>query len=297
MGRGDTKKIPIVLLTASCINCICDIWFVFGGFGIPPLGIVGAALATNVSHIAAFLIFLVLFLRKKYREKYAINSFVWSWELLNKCVKIGMPNAISWGFYCGGWCVCYQFFSLNLSPEHYKAYCVAFTIYNFMFFVSDGLGKGVGTLCSNFLGAKQEYILGQTLKQACILTGLFAIGFCFLLIFSSPIIRFLTPEDYLQNIAFTSQMALFLKWYGILFSLETLFACIQGFLLALMRIKVVLTIKVLFYWRLCLIPTYFLITCGQHNSIIYLKLCCFQNLLMIVIFYLWYRRRTWHAKV
>lgn len=293
IGRGDTKKIPMVLLTASCINCICDIWFVFGGFGIPSLGIIGAALATNVSHLFSFLIFLALFLRKKYREKYAINSFYWSWDLLKQCVRIGMPNAISCGILMGGWSICYQFFSLELSPSHYKAYCVAFTIYNFMFFVMEGMGNGVGTLCSNFYGAKQEGFMGKVLKNACVLTGIFAILFCILLVFSGPIICFLAPEDYLHNVAFTKQVVLFLQWYCLLFVFETLSFCIQYFLFALMKIKIVLILKCVCYWGMCLIPTYFLVHCKQYNSGIFLQLACFQNAFLLIIFYFWYRRKTW----
>ncbi len=297
VGRGDTKEIPLVLFTTSCINCICDIWFVFGGLGLPSLGIIGAALATNVSQITSFLIFLILFLRKKYREKYAINKFCWSWDLLKQCIRIGMPNAISYGIICGGWCLCFQFFSNELPHAYYKAYCVAFTIYNFMFFVMDGLGKGVGTLCSNFLGARQEYFLGQVLKQSCFLTITFAIFFCILLTFSGPIICFLAPDDYQTNIAFTNQLAMFLKWYCVIFSFETLSYCIQGFLLALMQIKVVLCVKILFYWGLCLIPTYFLIVYGKCNPIVYMKLYCIQNVLILVIFYLWYRKKTWYKPI
>ena len=293
VGRGDTKKIPIVLITVNIINCIGEIWFVFGGLGVPAMGIVGAALATNLAHICSFIIFLAFFLRKKYKEKYAINTFHWSWDFLRQCIHIGMPNAISAGTFMVGWSLCYQFLALELPLPMYKAYCIAFTIYNFMFFVMDGMGKGVGTLCSNFLGAQIPQNLGKVLKQSLRLTCIFSLLFVALLIFSDPVVRFLAPESFMQDHLFCHQINLFLNWYGGLFVLETLCFCAQYFLFSLMKAKIVLVVNIFSFWGIQLIPTYILISYFHWNPIIYLQLSCLEHALLLVIFYFWYRRKTW----
>lgn len=293
VGRGDTKKIPIVLITVNLINGVGDIWLVFGGFGLPSMGIIGAALATSLSHICSFVIFLALFLKKKYREKYAIHTFHWSWDFLKQCIHIGMPNAISLGSIMMGWSICYQFFSLELTPLMYKAYCIAFTIYNFMFFVMDGMGKGVGTLCSNFLGAQIPLMLEKVLKQALRLTLIFSLFFIVLLLFSNPVVRFLAPASFFQNSLFCHQVDLFLYWYGGLFILETLCFCAQYFLFSLMKAKITLFFNVSFFWGIQLIPTYFFIKWLHWNPIIYLQLSCINHLLLLIIFFLWYRKKTW----
>lgn len=292
VGRGETKKIPLVLLTGGMINCILDIWFVFGGWGLPAMGIIGAALATNVASLCSFFIFLFLFLKKKYREKYNILAFSWDRDVFYQCVKIGMPNAIGYGIVMSGWSIAYQCLSLNLSADMYKAYCVAFTIYNFMFFVMDGMGKGVGTLCSNFLGAKQNYQLSKVLKQATRLTALFSLGFLLFLCISDPVVQFLASEDFFKNDSFKKQAFLLLWWYGILFGCETLRYCVQAFLIALLKVKIVLIMNVLFFWGLVLLPSYYFIVQLHWNAIIYLQLAVFENSLILLIFFVWYKKYT-----
>lgn len=293
VGRGETKKIPLVLLTVNSINGILDIWFVFGGLGVPGMGIIGAALATNIANICSFSIFLALFLRKKYREKYAINSFSWSWDFLRECIHIGMPNAISCGILIGGWAMGYQFLSLKLSWPLYEAYCIAFTIYNFVYFVMDGLGKGVGTLCSNFVGAGQAFLMGKVLRQACRLTYIFSVMFFFFLLFSSPIIRFLAPQELILDPSFKKQIVLFLSWDWVLFTLDTLCFCAQYFLFALLKTKVVLFFNGLAYWGMCLLPTYFLISYYHFNPVIFIQLSCLEHALLLICFVVWFRCGSW----
>ena len=290
VGRGETKKIPLVLLTVNSINGILDIWFIFGGFGIPSMGITGAALATNIANIFSFSIFLVLFLRKKYREKYAINSFSWSWDFLKECIHIGAPNAISCGILMGGWAMGYQFLSLELPWPLFEAYCIAFTIYNFVYFVMDGLGKGVGTLCSNFIGSGQPFLMGKVFRQACRLTYIFAVIFFFFLLFSSPIVRFLAPPELILDTNFQKQIVLFLVWDWVLFIVETLCFCAQYFLFSLLKTKVVLFFNAVAYWGVCLLPAYFLISYYRFNPVVFIQLACLEYTLLLICFVVWLRR-------
>lgn len=293
VGRGDTKKIPMVLLTANAINAILDVWFVFGGWGVPSMGIIGAALATNIASVCSFIIFLLLFLRKKYREKYAINSFGWSWNFLKECIHIGMPNATGCFLIMAGWSLVVQFFSLVLPLSLYKAYCVAFTIYNFMFFIMDGLGKGVGILCSNFIGTQQPWQIGNVLKQAWKLVAVFALFFLIFLMCSWPIVRFLADESFLKDPQFIHQVLLFFVWYWMLFVFETVEFCIRYFLFALLKTKITLFVSVVAYWGGCLLPTYFLISCYQVNPIILTQTAGLEKVLLILLFAFWYRMGTW----
>lgn len=293
VGRGETKKIPLVLLTVNFLNGILDVWFVFGGLGIPSLGIVGAALATNIANFCSFFIFLTLFLRKKYRSKYGINTLCWSWSFLKECIHIGMPNAATCGVLMGGWSMGYQFLSLELPLPLYKAYCISFTIYNFVFFVMDGTGKGVGTLCANFVGSNQPFLMGKVLKKACQLTYIFALLFLVFLLFSSPIVHFLAPDEFLKNPLFKRQITLFLTWYWVLFVVETLCFCAQYFLFALLKTKIVLLFNVTASWGLCLLPTYFLISHYHMNPVVFVQLACLEHGLLLICFFVWFRRGNW----
>ena len=45
-AQGDTKSYRNVLIMGFVLNCILDPWFLYGGLGVPPMGIKGIALAT-----------------------------------------------------------------------------------------------------------------------------------------------------------------------------------------------------------------------------------------------------------
>ena len=177
VGRGETKQIPIILLCSGILNIILDVWFVFGGLGLPSMGVEGAALATNFAHILSFLIFFVLFIQKRYHGKYAVASFKWSWSFFKQCFNFGMPNAIGNAFRMIGLSLSQQILALHTPSVIFTAYSIAFTVFSFMFFVTDGIAKGVGTLSSNFIGAEQPQLIGSVFRKTCCLVSIFAIFF------------------------------------------------------------------------------------------------------------------------
>ncbi|MDR0392743.1 MAG: hypothetical protein LBH52_00725 [Puniceicoccales bacterium] len=294
VGRGETKLIPIVLIFINVVNLILDILLIFGYFGLPSLGIRGAACATLISQMLGFIIFLKLFLRKKYREKYAVFSFQWSWPLLKKFFHIGLPYAVA--HFCGmaGWSIAYQFLAIKLTYAHFMAYSVSLTLYMLVFFMMDGLGKGVGVVCSNFIGAQQCNLLGKVLKQSFRWNGIFSCLFLIILLgFSDSMIRFFVDAELYSQVDFSRQIHLFLTWMWLLFGLDTAWLSMQNFLIALTKTKTVLLINVLCFWGIVLIPTYFLVGQCGYNSVLYLQLIGLDTIIRIVIFCFWYRKRTW----
>ena len=65
IGRRVTKPILRANIASSILNVIFDVWFIFGAFGIPAMGVFGAALATAVSMWIKVFLFLYLLLRLK----------------------------------------------------------------------------------------------------------------------------------------------------------------------------------------------------------------------------------------
>ena len=294
VGRGETKFIPVISVVANAINIILDVWFVYGGYGLSSMGVCGAAWATVISQCVSFIIFLCLFLQAKYRTKFLTNQFRWSWEALKSIVTIGGPNAVASFCRATGWAITYQFLALNTSPSCFMAYSAAGTFYLFMFFVIDGVGKAVGVLCSNFMGAGQLHLFGQVFKQVTRLcVGFMALTLVFLLLSSNTIIRFAVDETFYTQNDFMGNFFLFLTWEWILFGSDIIVYSIQNFLIALAKTKVVLFFQAVVIWGMVLIPTYFLIGTYQCHPVVYLKLLTVESLLCMLIFRWWYRKQNW----
>lgn len=290
---GKTRIITMVALTANILNSFLAYWFVFGGLGIPSLGIRGAALANSLSNLIAFSIYISLFLRKENRSLYGINTFKWSNSLLIQCLKIGLPNAVTAFIISSGISASYQFFADYLSPEIYKAFCVCFTVFNLSVFIMMGLSGGVGTLCSNLMGAKKNDWFPCILKNACYLTGLLGIAFLIFLLLSDPIVRYFATDSYADNADFRAQMSLYLKWTWPMFLFQVTTYCINAFLFALFKIKEILSVQIVSYVFFIFIPSYVLVKFFNQNSVIFLQLTVLKDVLVLLGFCLWFRRGTW----
>ncbi len=69
-GRGKAWPIMWVNVLATALNIILDYVLIFGKWGLPELGMKGAAIATVLSACFSFAIYLVLFLRSTHKRPY-----------------------------------------------------------------------------------------------------------------------------------------------------------------------------------------------------------------------------------
>ena len=120
------------------------------------------------------------------------------------------------------------------------------------------------------------------------------VGFLvFLLLFAHPLTRFLGSKEFADNAVFFDQTNRFLVWYWGVFICDALRFCVQGFLFALLKAKIILVANVLLYWGVCLIPTYLTITYLHWNPVIYAQMLVLNQVIALVGFYIWYKRGTW----
>ncbi|SEL80759.1 multidrug resistance protein, MATE family [Aquimarina amphilecti] len=99
-GLSMTKYPMYATLVANIVNVVLNYLLIFGKFGFPQMGIVGAAVGTLVSRFV-MVIFLWLFLKYKERSKaYVINIKLFSLQsdMLKKIVTLGFPSALQMFF-------------------------------------------------------------------------------------------------------------------------------------------------------------------------------------------------------
>jgi putative MATE family efflux protein len=87
--------IPVVLLVGSnVLNIVLDIWFVFGGLGVPAMGVAGAAWATVISRaLAAAGGILALWVGV---ERLRLRGFAWHGRTIWTVLRIGVPSCLQW---------------------------------------------------------------------------------------------------------------------------------------------------------------------------------------------------------
>ncbi|MCH5333269.1 MAG: MATE family efflux transporter [Agathobacter sp.] len=86
-AQGDMKTPMAAQITGAVVNIILDPLLIFGMFGLPEMGIAGAAAATVFGQIAAALIVM----KKGFRKPEAIREFP---QRTAKIFRLGLPNIL-----------------------------------------------------------------------------------------------------------------------------------------------------------------------------------------------------------
>ncbi len=96
-GTQRTRIIMWASLATGILNVGLDVWFIFGGLGIPPLGIAGAGWASVISFWFKAAIFASLLLGPLFESRYRIRSGVgWDSGLLAKLLFYGTPAGLQY---------------------------------------------------------------------------------------------------------------------------------------------------------------------------------------------------------
>ncbi len=93
-GIGE-MKITMYLLSVGCvINIILDPILIFGLLGFPRLGVAGAAIATVIGQISAFLLYVAVYLRKSYAVHIRLKYLRADWKIIGQIYSVGIPSSI-----------------------------------------------------------------------------------------------------------------------------------------------------------------------------------------------------------
>ncbi|MCU0608405.1 MAG: MATE family efflux transporter [Chitinispirillaceae bacterium] len=138
-GRGKTGIVMVVNVIGLVSTIALDYLLIFGKFGLPELGITGAALATVLSQALIALIFAILFLRKKNRTAWASwKSRAFDKPLFLRLMRFGFPGGIRFCVEMAGWMI-FVFFIGRIGPIDLAATNIAWRINGIAFFPAIGL--------------------------------------------------------------------------------------------------------------------------------------------------------------
>ena len=99
-GLSLTRYPMYATIVANVVNVVLNYMFIFGKFGAPQLGMVGAAIGTLVSRVVMVLfLWFLLYYKKKSRPFVTnIKLFVLSRSMLKKIISLGAPSALQMFF-------------------------------------------------------------------------------------------------------------------------------------------------------------------------------------------------------
>ncbi len=104
VGISNTRVITYSTLIMAVVNIFFDYSLIFGRFGLPEMGISGAALASLMAEISAFCFFWIYTYLKIPHEEYGMFRWhKWQPVLMGDILKVAFPSMIQRLFSFGAW--------------------------------------------------------------------------------------------------------------------------------------------------------------------------------------------------
>lgn len=153
--HGFTKQAMFVSLTMNIIHVVGNYVLVFGKFGLPALGVQGAAISSVGSRFIALLIFLWLLYRvmeQRIEFSYYIQL---SKEYIGKILKIGIPSAFEQVMYQGCQIVfLYYVTFLGTASLAARQYAMNISMFTYLFAIAIGMGTAI--IVGRLVGADEK---------------------------------------------------------------------------------------------------------------------------------------------
>ncbi|MDB5081486.1 MAG: efflux family protein [Chloroflexi bacterium] len=156
-GSGDTRTPLLIMLTINAINVAIAWLFINGQFGLPAMGVQGAALGAAVSWtVGAFLVLFLIFGRHKigrignaFKVPFKLRL---DWPTSNLILGQALPSsAEQWIFQIG--IIFFSRMLVSLGTVTYAAHNAVVSIDSISFLPGIGLGMAVTVLVGQSLGA------------------------------------------------------------------------------------------------------------------------------------------------
>ena len=253
-GLSRTKYPMYATVLANIINITINYLLIFGSFGFPKLGVVGAGLGTLISRIIMVFFLWIIFIKK---EKFKLYVFdlkfkVMDSKIFKKIINIGFPSALQMLFEVGMFTAAI-WISGVLGKNFQAANQIAFNLSAMTFMVGVGLSVAAMIRVGNQKGLSDFVSLRRIAFSVFILTLLIEIVFAVMFL----LLRDWLPTLYLDtnNIAKTienSEVILIASELLVIVALFQIFDGLQvailGALKGMQDVKIPTLITFIAYW-------------------------------------------------
>lgn len=269
-GMSQTKYAMYATIIANVINIVLNYLLIFGAFGFPKLGIIGAAIGTLISRFIMLLyMWYLLRIKSKFRDFVTgFNFRKLSREVIRKIINLGSPSALQMFFEVMIFMVAIWLSGvLGKNPQAANQIALNLSSMTFMF----GMGLGVAAMIrvGNQMGLNNYHELRRIARSIFLLTLILEIGFAVIFLLG----RHWLPTIYLDlddpaNLAdntevmvLAAELLLVAAFFQISDGLQVV---ILGALRGLQDVKIPTIITFIAYWVIGFPICYYL---GLHTSL------------------------------
>lgn len=205
LGTTQTKTLTLNSIVMVASNIVFNYILIFGKFGVPALGIAGAAIGSSLAELVS-LIFFILYTRTRIDiRKYGLDRMPGiRWNILKRILNVSLWTMVQNFLSLSTW------FLLFLYVEHLGERSLAITniirnVSGIIFMVMMAFASTCGSLVSNLIGAGDIDSVPGTIRQHIRIAYIFVLPLIiFLSLFPELIISVYTDIPELQEAAVPS---------------------------------------------------------------------------------------------
>lgn len=194
-STGKTFYTMITQGAGAIINIILDPVFIFGYFGIPRMGVAGAAVATVIGQIVAGIVALVINQKKNTEIRLDFHGFKPDSGIIKQIYRVGIPSIIMQAI---GSVMTYGMNRILLAFTSTAAtvFGVYFKLQSFIFMPIFGLNNGMVPIIAYNYGAGNKDRLIKTVKLSIVYAMcLMLIGFLVFQIFPAQLLAMFEASE------------------------------------------------------------------------------------------------------
>lgn len=198
-GIGDTRTPLIATLIANLANLFLDLGLVYGWYGMPRLGVVGAGLATSISEWIYFGAVAFIFLRPAITNRFNTRFHAPSLDEIKRLWRTGVPIGGQWTIEMLAFAV-FTTFVARLGDAPMAASHAFIQLLSLSFMQAVGISIATTTLVGRYIGAGQLEYVSRSLRSSMLLGSLLAaiIAALFMLVPELLLGLFTTDPDVLR---------------------------------------------------------------------------------------------------
>jgi MATE family multidrug resistance protein len=265
-GMSMTRYPMYATIVANLVNIVLNYIFIFGKFGAPELGVVGAAIGTLVSRI--IMVFLLWYLLSKQKRSRFYVMRIKLFNLSKKIFNLGFPSALQMLFEMGIFTSA-VWLSGILGKNPQAANQIALNLASMTFMVSMGFSITAMIRVGNQKGLKRYRELRRVAISIFLLTSvlslIFALGF---IIFNQSLPKLfldydnqLLFADNFEVVKLASQLLIIAAIFQFTDSLQVV---ALGALRGMQDVKVPMFLTLIAYWVIGFPISYYL---SMHTSL------------------------------
>lgn len=162
--------IPMMVQAIGCIiNIVLDPILIFGKFGFPAMGVVGAAIATVFAQITTFVIYIFIFRKKNFGIHLNFKHFRFDFAMVKKLYSVGIPSSIMMALPSLVVSMLNGILT-SISTASIAVLGIYFKLQTFVYMPASGLVQGMRPIVSYNYGANDMKRVNETIKKALLVT-------------------------------------------------------------------------------------------------------------------------------